>query len=436
MAFGTPRGALTGGGGSTADPSSATGSVAVSVGDLIFVSFVWQNAGPVTTDPVSDNLGSTYTALTATSTDGALIGRAFYSYVGSAGTLTQVDIDTSGASGNNWAVRATVFEGPFDSTPLDANPANIVNDTTSPFTCPATGTLAQADELVVAWVSCLITGSLSATSPNLLDGEANDGGTRKTTIGYQVVSSTSTVTPEFTSANTPTDIVLGTASFKKAAGGTTDGAGSAGATFTGSGAGASTAASAASAAATFGASGAGASTAASAGAGAAAFGAAGVGSSTAAAAGAAPAVFDAPGVGDTVASGQGAGSASAVFTATGVGASIAAAAGSAAIVLGASGVGADAATPAPEVPTPPATVNLFGGVGGVRRELSEKERRELLRRVRKSLGLDKEPLKAPPAIVVPSMVGPISAAAIQVRAAAAAREIEDEEIVVLAAACW
>lgn len=89
----------------------------------------------------------------------------------------------------------------------------------------------------------------------------------------------------------------------------------------------------------------------------------------------------------------------------------------------------------PPVTTPPATINLFGGVGGIRHELTDREREELHRRIRKSLGLDKEPPPAP--VEVPSIVAPISSAVIRVHTAANdALEREDDEIVLLATACW
>jgi hypothetical protein len=47
--------------------------------------------------------------------------------------------------------------------------------------------------------------------------------------------------------------------------------------------------------------------------------------------------------------------------------------------------------PPAEEPAPiPLPQPFTGGVGGTRRELTDEERKELLRRVRKSLGLDKE----------------------------------------------
>lgn len=104
--------------------------------------------------------------------------------------------------------------------------------------------------------------------------------------------------------------------------------------------------------------------------------------------------------------------------------------------------GAQGDTPPPEPPVePPVTTPpppaFTGGVGGfVRRELSDRERKELLRRVRKSLGLDKKLEPPQPVIEVPSTVGPVSSAVMVVRRAAEALEADDEEVVLLAAAGW
>jgi len=86
----------------------------------------------------------------AQSTTGTITGRAYYVRVTTAGTLTSVSAVTT-ASNNNYVFNAVAYAGPFLSSPLDQAPANNTGDVTSPFTCPATGTLTQADELVVCW---------------------------------------------------------------------------------------------------------------------------------------------------------------------------------------------------------------------------------------------------------------------------------------------
>ncbi len=212
MAFGALRGTLSGAANSITNPFSATGSVAVVRGDLIFAVLGEQTS--VTVTAVTDNLGNTYTATQVGTDAGTSTGRAFYSRVTVPGTLTSVDAAATG-SADNVAFFVAVIEGPVIASPLDANPTNITSDTTSPFTCPATGTLAQANEIVMSWA--VATGSTvwAATSPNLLAGQLATQAVLHTVVGYQAVTATTTVSPEFTAGSNPTDAVLGTASFKR-----------------------------------------------------------------------------------------------------------------------------------------------------------------------------------------------------------------------------
>lgn len=205
------KGLLTGTGASVTNPSTITGSVAVDVDDLVVVVFGQQTT--LTATAVTDNLGNTYSAQNAGTDGGAVTGRMFYALVTVAGTLTSLNVAAT-ASANDYAAVAGVFRGPFAASPIDANPANSSGDVTSPFTCPATGTLAQADEVVVAWgTSNPSTAANWTTTPPLVL-IANASLANKTTAGYRVVSSTSDSTPEFVCASNPTSSVLGTASFK------------------------------------------------------------------------------------------------------------------------------------------------------------------------------------------------------------------------------
>lgn len=219
MAFGDLLGTLQAAANSITNPFNATGSVTVSVGDLVYCLVVEQTSLTVT--GVTDNLGNTYTALNAGNDAGAVTARAFYSRVTTAGTLTSISAAAT-ASANNVVHIAAAFEGPFDSTsPLDANPANGTTDVTSPFSCPATGTLAQADELVVAWVAANHSTAYTADSPMTEQVELASQTVIKGNIASKVVAATTTTTPSFTSAANPTQIVLGTSSFKKAGAQTT-----------------------------------------------------------------------------------------------------------------------------------------------------------------------------------------------------------------------
>ena len=213
MAFGAFKGSLSGTAASITNPFaiSTGGPVTVAVGDLVVAVLAQQTALTVTA--VSDNLGNTYSAQNAGTDSGNATGRMFYARVTTAGSLSSVSFATS-ASANDVAAGAIVIEGPFASSPLDASPANV-QDLTSPFSAPATGTLSQADEVVVAWASMNAgVSTWAATSPNVLrlnTSIANIG----VAIGAQTVTATTSVTPAFTNGTNPASDVLGTASFKK-----------------------------------------------------------------------------------------------------------------------------------------------------------------------------------------------------------------------------
>lgn len=212
MAFGGLKGSLVGNNLSTTASNTITGSVVVAVGDLVFA--VMAEAVALTANACSDNLGNTYTAQNAGTLSGSAIsGRAYWSRVTNAGTLTTVTI-TATASSDDFAGTAAVIEGPLATSPLDANPANITSDITSPFTCPATGTLAQSNEIVIAWGVRNSSSVWAATSPNLLARDNVTSTSCAGSIGYQAVTATTSVVPAFTAAANPTADVLGTVSFK------------------------------------------------------------------------------------------------------------------------------------------------------------------------------------------------------------------------------
>jgi hypothetical protein len=211
MAQGDLRGALTGTANSITNPFNATGSVVVSVGDLVYAVFAEQTLFTGTT--VTDNLGNTYAAVAAAGDAGNITGRAYYSRVTTAGTLTTISLVAT-ASANNASAVAAVIEGPFATSPLDTAPANSAPaDVTSPFTCPSSGTLSTANEMVMCFATRNASAAYSATSPNLKAGEQFAQALAGTTVGYQKVSATTAVAPEFTGTN-PAQQVLGTASFK------------------------------------------------------------------------------------------------------------------------------------------------------------------------------------------------------------------------------
>ena len=211
MAFGDSKGSLTANVGSVTNPTNLTGSVVVAVGDLVFVDFGQQTA-LTATNTVTDNLGNTYVAVNAGTDAGSVSIRCWYSRVTVAGTLTQISVPAT-ASTNDAAAVATVFEGPFaPGTTLDANPANVT-DGTSPYTAPATGTLVQNNEAVIAAIAFPGNQAISATSPAVLAGSVARANV-SVAISVTVVSATTSVTPEFTIGAAGTS-GLTTASFRR-----------------------------------------------------------------------------------------------------------------------------------------------------------------------------------------------------------------------------
>jgi hypothetical protein len=214
MAFGASKGTLSGGATSITNPLAATGSVSVAIGDLIFGGRFEQTSLTATT--CSDNLGNTYIAINAGSDAGTTTARCFYSRATVAGTLTSVNFAGT-ASANNGVALAEVIEGPFASPPIDANPANITNDNVTPYLCPATGTLAQATEVVLCALAHTGNVTLTATSPNTKSVQLNTATILTAGLGRQTVAATTSVQPAWTSSATPTDSVYVTASFKQGA---------------------------------------------------------------------------------------------------------------------------------------------------------------------------------------------------------------------------
>lgn len=212
MAFGAVRGTLTGGANSITNPQTATGSVSVSVGDLVVAVIAQQTSLTVTA--CGDNLhgGSTYTAQNAGTDAGNITGRMFYIRVTAPGTLSTVSFVTT-SSANDVSCCAVAYEGPFTAPPIDTNVANISNDITTPYAGTATGTLAQTRELVVGWIAR--DGNNAFTGSAITkDAEQLQSANASSSIGSVVTSATTSVTPAWT-GTAPTTDVIGSCSFKQ-----------------------------------------------------------------------------------------------------------------------------------------------------------------------------------------------------------------------------
>lgn len=221
MAKGDLRGTLSVSIGSVTNPLSATGSVSVSIGDLIVAGYAERPSN--TGGNVTDNLGhGPYSAKSAAVDAGNATLRCYYHVATAAGTLTSVSIATT-ASSQDAAFGVMVLEGPYNASPLDASPTAVQNDTTTPFTGPLSGTLAEAIESVVSIISVANGRTMVASSPNLLGVSIISGGegasnTVGVALGYQTTAATTSIAPAWTSAAAPGSDVIETMSFKFAQG--------------------------------------------------------------------------------------------------------------------------------------------------------------------------------------------------------------------------
>lgn len=190
------------------------GPVTVTAGDIIVVLFGDQVGGSAPT--INDDIGgNTWTALTGPTTNTARISK-WYCIVTNGGSMT-VTV-TFGSSANARAGALGAWDSSiFGASPLDANPANA-NDSTSPYDCPATGTLAQADELVLGFCSRASNAALVAGGSELGIIEAHSSGSggagANISVGltYRKVTATTSIQPQMTGSSVAG--VAGTASFK------------------------------------------------------------------------------------------------------------------------------------------------------------------------------------------------------------------------------
>lgn len=190
-------------------------AMTVAVGDLVVVG-VAVRGGP-STESLADDLLNVWTVLTTDT--GTQQIRTYWSIITNAGSMT-VTFTMASTTGDTVIIGAR-FEGPFAASPLDVNPASTT-DTTTPFDCPATGTLSQADELIVTFLgggngkTDILASSPLTLALNVASGTGAN--TECGAMGYKVVSSTSTTTPQFTavSGNFSSSARQNLASFKKA----------------------------------------------------------------------------------------------------------------------------------------------------------------------------------------------------------------------------
>jgi hypothetical protein len=201
-------------GGTGANPNVVTvTSIAVVAKDLIFVA-AGQNTNQQM-NAVTDNLGNTYVSAGTPGDAGTGTVAGFYSIVTVPGNLTSVSVAGQTSTADDFGIVVGVFAGPLGA--VDKTVA-CATDSASSYACPATGTLAQANELVVAYGAVAATttnGALSATSPMVLVNQASPAVAIRTGLASKMVAVTTTSTPAFTNSATGTPSgTWGTATFK------------------------------------------------------------------------------------------------------------------------------------------------------------------------------------------------------------------------------
>lgn len=192
----------------------ALGPVTVAAGDVIVVLFGDQVAGTAPT--IGDNIGgNTWTALTGPNTNTARISK-WYCIVTNGGSMT-VTVTFQSSAGARAGALGVWDASLFGASPLDSNVANA-NDSTSPYDCPLSGTLAQANEIVLGFCARASSAALSAGASETGIIEAHSSGSggagANVSVGltYRLVTATTSIQPQMT--GTSVAGVVGTASFK------------------------------------------------------------------------------------------------------------------------------------------------------------------------------------------------------------------------------
>lgn len=197
--------------------SLATGSFTSATGDTIAV---WFNYG-TSTDPtsVTDNKGNTYTQRTKVTRFGSFTSFLYTceNATGGAGTIVTLNIGFTEYP----TLGAAAIQGVLTSGALDALQTSGT-DTAQPWTL-ATGTLAQADEIVFGFIGSDSGGpsdSFTEGSGMTKLGEVVDSGLYWTgALAYAVVASTATYTQSWTNSGGGSNSTQIIVSFKASAGG-------------------------------------------------------------------------------------------------------------------------------------------------------------------------------------------------------------------------
>ena len=180
--------------GSAVGTTMTLGPVTVEVGQLMVVAFADRVGGGTPT--IADNLdGNAWTLLNGPATS-TVRQTNWFKVATTRGSLTATITFTSSSAKRAGEIGVMTYT---DAWSLDKDIAQAA-DSTSPFDCPSTGTLSNANEVVFGFRANATTGTMSATSPDLLmDSAATTGGSSTGSgMSYRVVAATTAVAPQMT----------------------------------------------------------------------------------------------------------------------------------------------------------------------------------------------------------------------------------------------
>jgi len=199
--------------GATSTSSVTTAGGTTTTGSTFVISASFDPGANISS--VTDSKGNTYTQVVTPQTTSS--GSKLAMYYCANGTGGASHTATVNYSATAYSVVYLVEVTGAASASFDVTAKTV--DTSSPFTV-STGTLAQADEVVITAVANDDGSSVNYTSSNTtIIGENNDTANYWTgAISKQVVASTSSFTPSFT-LSAGTNLALITATFKAAGGG-------------------------------------------------------------------------------------------------------------------------------------------------------------------------------------------------------------------------
>jgi hypothetical protein len=215
MAFGDVLGSGTGASTNPGTTLAVSAGFTVAAGDLVVLTFAMRADLPASVS-VADGLSNTFSALTDADV-GVVTLSMWYCLITNAGTCTPALTFTSTSA--DAALCAVRYEGPFNATPLDTNPA-VASDAATPWVSNTTATLAQADELVVTGIACgnakgpgVITASGYGTVTEL--NSSTGANTASAHMAAKVVAATTAVNASWSGGIDPAAVGIGIATFKK-----------------------------------------------------------------------------------------------------------------------------------------------------------------------------------------------------------------------------